>query len=106
MQPFSGQKSFKLLLTHGNIERERRTKNLKGENVRKAMIVLGVVLLFAVGFMLLGMFLDIQIILKYNYTPISFTFTLIFVGALIGFLLAFKIMRHTNGLHHSKRNID
>lgn len=45
---------------------------MKGENVRKAIIVLGVVLLFAVGFMFLGIFVDIQIILKYDYTPISF----------------------------------
>lgn len=58
--------------------------------MRKALIVLGVVLLFAVGFMLLGMFIDIQIILKYDYTPISFTFTLLFVGALIGFLLTLR----------------
>ena len=79
---------------------------MKGENVRKAMIVLGVVLLFAVGFMFLGIFIDIQIILKYDYTPISFTFTLLFVGALIGLLLAFKTMRHMNGLHHSERNLD
>lgn len=79
---------------------------MKGENVRKAMIVLGVVLLFAVGFMLLGMFIDIKIILKYNYTPISFTFTLLFVGALAGLLLALKTIRHMNGLHHSESNID
>jgi len=69
---------------------------LKGENVRKAMIVLGVVLLFAVGFMFLGIFVDIQIILKYDYTPISFTFTFLFVGALIGFLSAFRILRSKN----------
>jgi len=75
---------------------QRRTKNLKGENVRKAMIVLGVVLLFAVGFMFLGIFVDIQIILKYDYTPISFTFTFLFVGALIGFLSAFRILRRKN----------
>jgi len=75
---------------------QRRTKNLKGENVRKAMIVLGVVLLFAVGFMFLGIFVDIQIILKYDYTPISFTFTFLFVGALIGFLSAFRILRSKN----------
>jgi hypothetical protein len=75
-----------------------RTKNLKGENVRKAMIVLGVVLLFAVGFMFLGIFVDIQIILKYDYTPISFTFTFLFVGALIGFLSAFRFVRHRNSV--------
>ena len=83
-----------------------RTKNLKGENARKAMVVLGVVLLFAVGFMFLGIFIDIQIILKYNYTPIPFTFTLLFMGALIVLLLAFKTMRHINGLHHPERNMN
>lgn len=51
-------------------------------------MALGIVLLFAVGFMLLGMFIDIQIMLKYNYTPISFTFTFLFLGALIGIFLA------------------
>lgn len=64
--------------------------------MRKAMIVLGVVLLVAVGFMFLGIFVDIQIILKYDYTPISFTFTLLFVGVLIGFLSAFIFVRHKN----------
>lgn len=59
-------------------------------NVRKTAISLGVVLLFAVGFMLLGMFIDIQIILKYNYTPISFTFTFLFGGALIGVFVALR----------------
>ena len=68
---------------------------MNGKNVRKAMIVLGVVLLFAVGFMFLGMFIDIQIISEYNSTPISFTFTLLFVGALIGLLFAFKIVRQS-----------
>ena len=76
---------------------------MKGENARKAMVVLGVVLLFAVGFMFLGIFIDIQIILKYNYTPISFTFTLLFMGALIGLLLAFKTMRHINGLYTTRK---
>ena len=66
---------------------------MNGKNARKAMIVLGVVLLFAVGFMFLGMFIDIQIISEYNSTPISFTFTLLLVGALIGLLFAFKIVR-------------
>jgi hypothetical protein len=74
--------------------------------VRKAMIVLGVVLLFAIGFMFLGIFIDIQIILKYNYTPISFTFTLLFVGALVGLLLALKTVKHVNGLHHSESSIN
>jgi hypothetical protein len=71
---------------------------MKGKNVGKAMIVLGVVLLFALGFLFLGMFIDIQIISKYDYTPISFTFTFLFVGALIGLLLALRIVRHRNGV--------
>ena len=71
---------------------------MKGKNVGKAMIVLGVVLLFALGFLFLGMFIDIQIISKYDYTPISFTFTFLFAGALIGLLLALRIVRHRNGV--------
>ena len=69
---------------------------MKGGKVRKTLIALGVVLLFAVGFMLLGIFIDIQIISKYDYTPISFTFTLLFGGILIGLLSAFKTVRHLN----------
>jgi hypothetical protein len=69
---------------------------MKGGKVRKILISLGVVLLFAVGFMLLGMFIDIQIISKYDYTPISFTFTFLFGGVLIGLLTAFKTARHIN----------
>jgi len=68
---------------------------VKGKIVRKTIIVLGIVLLFAVGFMLLGMFIDIQIILKYDYSPISFTFTFLFLGAIIGLLLTFRILRHS-----------
>ena len=64
-------------------------------NVRKTVMALGVVLLCAVVGMLLGMFIDIQIILKYNYTPISFTFTLLFGGALIGIFLVARV-RWTN----------
>ena len=62
-------------------------------NVRKTMLVLGLMLLFSVVFMFLGMFIDIQIISKYNYTPISFTFTFLFGGALIGLLVAFRTLR-------------
>lgn len=65
-------------------------------NVRKTLIAIGIVLCFAVGFMIIGMFIDIQIILRLNYTPISFTFTLPFVGAIIGILLAFKTLRQPN----------
>jgi hypothetical protein len=63
-------------------------------NVRKTLIAIGMVLVFAVGLMLIGMFIDIQIILKLNYTPISFTFTLLFVGAVVGLLLAFRTLRN------------
>ena len=66
--------------------------------MNKTLTVFGVVALFAVGFLLLGMFVDIQVILKYDYTPISFTFTFLLVGVLVGVLLAFKISRHNNSL--------
>jgi len=58
-------------------------------------MAIGIVLLFAVGFFIIGLFVDVQIILKYNFNPIPFTFILPFVGALIGFLLASR----TIGLH-------
>ncbi len=64
--------------------------------MRKTMIAFGIVLLFAVGFLLLGMFIDIQIILKYDYTPISFTFTFLFIGSLIGLLLALRTVRRAS----------
>ncbi len=63
-------------------------------NVRKAVMAFGVVILFAVGSMLLGIFIDIQIISKYDYTPISFTFTFLFGGALIGLFLALRTVTH------------
>jgi len=50
-------------------------------------------LVFAIAFMFLGMFIDIQIILRYNYTPIPFTFILPFVGALVGLWLALRTVR-------------
>jgi len=60
------------------------------KNARKALIVLSAFLLFAVGFMLLGIYVDIQIISKYDYTPISFTFTFLLCGALFGFFVGVK----------------
>jgi len=69
----------------------------KARSVRKIVSVLGIVLLFVVLFFVIGLFVDIQIILKYNYTPIPFTFTLPFVGALIGLLLASRITRNIIG---------
>jgi len=60
--------------------------------MRKTVTAIGIVLLFAVGLMFLGMFIDIQIILKYDYTPISFTFTFLIGGLLVGILLARRIL--------------
>jgi len=64
-------------------------------DVHKTVIALSVVLLFAAGLMLLGMFIDVQIISKYDYTPISFTFTFLFCGILIGVLLALRTLNHS-----------
>ena len=66
--------------------------------MNKTLTAFSVVALFAVGFLLLGMFVDIQVILKYDYTPISFTFTFLLVGVLVGVLLVFKMSRHNNSL--------
>lgn len=63
---------------------------------RKLATVVGIVLVFAIGFFIIGMFIDIQIILKYNHTPIPFTFILPFVGVMIGLLLASKTIGLTN----------
>jgi hypothetical protein len=68
-------------------------KNPKGRNWRKIAAALALVVLFALGFFLLGLFVDIQILLKYDFTPIPFTFTLPFVGALVGVLLALKALK-------------
>ena len=62
----------------------------KARSGRKIVAVVGLLLLFAIGFFVIGLVIDIQIILKYNYTPIPFTFILPFVGALVGFLLAIR----------------
>ena len=72
-------------------------KNTKGINGLKILTALGIVSMFAICFRLLGIFIDIQIILKYNYTPISFTFTFLIGGALIGLLIAYKVKK-MNGL--------
>lgn len=63
-------------------------------NVHNTVMAFGVVLLFAVGSMFLGIFIDIQIISKYDYTPISFTFTFLFGGALIGLFLVLRTVTH------------
>ena len=62
----------------------------KARSGRKLVAVIGLVLLFVIGFFVIGLVIDIQIILKYNYTAIPFTFILPFVGALVGFLLAIR----------------
>ena len=71
--------------------------NAKSRNGRKILAVLGIVSAFAIGFVLLGMFIDFQIILRYDFTPIRFTFAFLFVGALLGFLLALRTIRHMSG---------
>jgi lipopolysaccharide export LptBFGC system permease protein LptF len=67
--------------------------NPKGRNTRKILTAVGMVLVSAIAFMFFGMFIDIQIILEYNYTPIPFTFILPFVGALVGLWLALRTVR-------------
>ena len=42
------------------------------------------------------MFVDINIILKYNMTPVSFTFLLPFFGFLFGTIIAWKIVYNKN----------
>lgn len=66
--------------------------------MRKIIEAFGIFSLFALGWMILGIFIDIQIISKYDYTPISFTFTFLFIGSVIGFLLALKTLRHNQVL--------
>ena len=70
--------------------KEGRVMDKNSKNARKAMIILGAVLLFATGFMFLGMYVDIQLISKYDYTPISFTVTFLLGGALFGFIVGIK----------------
>jgi uncharacterized membrane protein len=70
--------------------------NTKGRSLLKILAVIGMVLLFAIGFLVLGLVIDIQIMLEYNYTPIPFTFTLPFVGALVGFLIAIRTVTQTD----------
>lgn len=58
--------------------------------MQKIILGFGIVALFSVVFMLLGIFIDIQIILKYDYTPISFTFIFLLIGSIIGLLVTLK----------------
>lgn len=69
------------------------TKN-KTRNAGKILAVTGIVLLFAIGFFVLGLIIDIQIILRYNHTSVPFTFILPFVGALIGFFIVSRTIKH------------
>lgn len=77
--------------------------NTKGRSLLKILAVIGMVLLFAVGFLVLGLVIDIQIMLEYNYTPIPFTFTLPFVGALVGFLIAIRTVTQTDRTENSSK---
>jgi ABC-type transport system involved in cytochrome c biogenesis permease subunit len=45
-----------------------------------------------VGFLLLGMLIDIKIISKYDYTPISFTVIFLLGGVILGVLLVFRFL--------------
>ena len=65
----------------------------KTRNAGKILAVIGIVLLFAIGFFVLGLIIDIQIIQRYDHTPVPFTFILPFVGALIGFFLASRTIK-------------
>ena len=65
----------------------------KVKSGRKLVAVIGIALLFAIGFFVLGLFVDIQIISEYNLTPIPFTFIFPIVGALIGFFLARRVVK-------------
>lgn len=65
----------------------------KNRNAGKILAVIGIVLSFAIGFFVLGLIIDIQMILRYNHTPVPFTFILPFVGALIGFFSASRTTR-------------
>jgi len=58
---------------------------------RRFLPAIGIVLLFIIGLFLLGVFVDINIILKYNKTPVSFTVFFPFCGVVIGSILAWKI---------------
>ena len=64
--------------------------------VQRVIASVAIVLLFSSGFFLLGMFIDIMMILKYDMTPISFTFLLLFCGGILGFVLAWKIVYNKN----------
>lgn len=57
------------------------------------MIAVALSVAIAVGFMLVGMLIDIKIISKYDSTPISFTFTFLCGGICIGGLMGLRTAR-------------
>jgi len=60
-------------------------------NARRVLASVGIVLLFIIVFFLVGMFVDINIILKYNMTPVSFTRLLPFCELILGTIVAWKL---------------
>ncbi len=69
-------------------------KNTRARNWRRIGAILGLAILFTVCFFIIGLFIDIQILLEYDYNPfVPFTFALPVVGAIIGTLLAVRISR-------------
>ena len=70
-------------------------KKPKARSGPKRVAVIGIALLFAIGFFVLGVFIDIQIISEYNLSPIPFTYIFPIVGALIGFFLARRAIKDT-----------
>lgn len=61
-------------------------------NASRSLASVGIILLSIIGFFLFGMFVDINIILKYNMTPVSFTILLPFFGLLFGTIIAWKMV--------------
>ena len=61
-------------------------------NLRKFVLAFSVMLTSGVGFLLLGMLIDIKIISKYDYTPISFTVIFLLGGVILGVLLVFRFL--------------
>ncbi len=69
-------------------------KKTRGKNWRRIGAVLGLAILFTICFFIIGLLIDIQILLEYDYNPfVPFTSVLPFVGAIIGTLLAVRISR-------------
>ena len=73
-----------------------KLKDTKEGDLMRIVISIGVTSLCAVGFMLFGLLIDISIILRYDFTPISFTRIFLFLGVVVGLFQAFVIARHWN----------